>query len=260
MKKDAAYDRSIFARELTAHMDAAGESRQDIARLLGVSRSNITAYCAGTQLPRMDKIEQLARHFGVSASALLYPQEKQQKLQPVKTEHSPADEIYASLNELGQEKFLHYGELLRAQKEFRAAPAAESRRIPLYIVPAAAGYASPIEGEDFEIIELPDDAPRESDFCIRIQGDSMEPYIPDGSLVFVRRNAELQPFEPGIFFVDGDVFCKQWCRGYDGTLYLLSANPHREDANIEIRRDSGRTCICFGKVLLNTRLPEPIYR
>lgn len=128
-----------------------------------------------------------------------------------------------------------------------------------YLVPAAAGYASPIVGEEFEEIPLPPDAPPGADFCITIRGDSMEPFIPDGSLVYVQRGAHLQEFDVGVFYVDGDVFCKQWCVDYAGTLHLLSANPAREDANISIPKEANRSCICFGKVLLPHRLPEPTY-
>lgn len=128
-----------------------------------------------------------------------------------------------------------------------------------YLVPAAAGYASPIEGEDFEEIPLPDGAPASADFCITIRGDSMEPYIKDGELAYVKQGAPLEEFEAGVFFVDGDVFCKQWCPGYSGETYLLSANPARQDANITITRDSGRNCVYFGKVLLHHRLPPPKY-
>ena len=128
-----------------------------------------------------------------------------------------------------------------------------------YLVPAAAGYASAIEGEDYELIELPADAPRGADFCISISGDSMEPYIHDGEMVYVKRGAELKDFEPGIFFVDGNVYCKQYCPGYAGEFYLLSANPMREDANIIVRKDDGKTCFYFGKVLLKMRLPAPRY-
>ena len=99
-----------------------------------------------------------------------------------------------------------------------------------------------------------------ADFCLTVRGDSMEPFIPDGSLVYVKRNAPLQEFEPGIFFVDGDVYCKQWCTDYAGTLHLLSANPLRQDANLVIPRDSGRVCVYFGKVLMSRHLPRPEYR
>ncbi|MBQ1363163.1 MAG: helix-turn-helix domain-containing protein [Oscillospiraceae bacterium] len=139
-------------------------------------------------------------------------------------------------------------------------PQEEIIQIKHYLVPAAAGYASPIEGEDYENIPLPHGAPANADFCLTIQGDSMEPYIHDGDLAFVKRDAPMKEFEPGIFFVDGDVLCKQWCIDYTGTLHLLSANPDREDANRSIPKNSGSTVVCFGKVLLDQRLPQPIYR
>lgn len=142
-------------------------------------------------------------------------------------------------------------------------PAENTAPLPVYIkhylVPAAAGYASPIEGEDYEEIPLPPGAPANADYCITVSGDSMAPYIKDGELVYVKQGAPLREFEPGIFFVDGDVFCKQWCPGYAGEIYLLSANPKREDANITIWKDSGRNCVYFGKVLLDKKLPQPSY-
>ena len=112
----------------------------------------------------------------------------------------------------------------------------------------------------WEVIEKRIDAAARADFCIEIQGDSMEPYIQNGQRVYVKRGAPLKEFEPGIFFVDGDVFCKQFCPGYGGAIYLLSANPRREDANITISRESGRNCVYFGKVLLGQKLPKPQYQ
>ena len=128
-----------------------------------------------------------------------------------------------------------------------------------YFVPAAAGYASPIEGEDYELIERDKNTPSNADFCINIDGDSMEPYIHDRELVYVQRDTSLADFDVGIFFVDGDVLCKQYCIDNMGNLYLLSANPQREDANRIISRESSSTVVCFGKVLLKNKLPKPNY-
>ncbi len=139
-------------------------------------------------------------------------------------------------------------------------PAPPIRYIRHYLVPAAAGYASPIEGEEYENVPLPPDAPQDADFCIEIQGDSMEPYIQDGQRVYIKRDAPLKEFDPGVFFVDGDMFCKQFCPGYAGEFYLLSANPNRQDANITIRRGTGQNCVYFGKVLLDKKLPRPNYK
>ena len=107
-------------------------------------------------------------------------------------------------------------------------PAPEVRQIPLYRSPAAAGYAAPVFGEDFDYLDVTGDVPQGADFAVRIQGDSMEPYIKDGSVVYVNRDP-LVNGDVGIFCVDGDMLCKQY------------------------PRDSGRTMVCFGRVLLKAR-------
>ena len=257
MSEAMTYDRGIFAENLLRLMKAQGEKQVDIARLLDVSKSTVSGYCSATQMPRMDKLEQLAHHFGVTLAELLGSEAPTAEATPL----SPAQRIFDALNEKGRAEFLRYGRYLEGQAAYRADGSVPPvLTIKHFLVPAAAGYASPIEGEDYEELPRPAEAPEEADFCLTVRGDSMEPYIPDGSLIYVKRGAPLQEFEPGVFFVDGDVFCKQWCTDYAGTLHLLSANPLRQDANLVIPRDSGRVCVCFGKVLLPRRLPVPSYR
>lgn len=65
------YDKTIFARNLQRLMTAHSDNQVDIARLLGVSKSTVSGYCKGTQMPRMDKVELLAAHFGVMKSDLI---------------------------------------------------------------------------------------------------------------------------------------------------------------------------------------------
>jgi len=263
MNEVVTYDKHIFADNLMRLMKENHEKQIDIARLLEVSKSTVSSYCSGKQMPRMDKIERLARHFGVDRTELIgsdSPLAEEPEARPEPEPVSPALLIYDSLNERGQAEFLRYGRYLTKQEEYRAEQnQGKISYIKHFLVPAAAGYASPIQGEDYEEIPRTADTPAGADFCISIQGDSMEPFIPDGSIVYVKRGAPLQEFDVGVFFVDGDVFCKQWCTDYRGTLHLLSANPLREDANIAIPRDSGRSCVCFGKVLLPRRLPQPEY-
>lgn len=177
------------------------------------------------------------------------------------SEGNPVVPIYHALNDAGKKELLRYGRYLGEQSDYQAEDdKPEVEYIRHYLVPAAAGYASPIEGEDYDLIPKDSKTPYNADFCIDIDGDSMEPYIHDGQKVYVQRDASLTDFDVGIFFVDGDVYCKQYCIDCFGTLYLLSANPKREDANITIRPDSGQTVICFGKVILPKKLPQPIYR
>ena len=243
MRDEISYDRYIFAANLKRLMQRSGERQVDIARVLGVSKATVSAYCSAAQMPRMDKIEQLSRHFGVSRAELIeavsVPPSYSRPEPRESGARSPAEDIYDSLNDAGQEEFIRYGRYLRSQPEYRAKDTrGRAGYIKHFLVPAAAGYASPIEGEDYEFIERGDDVPPVAD---------------------VRRGAELSEFDAGIFYVDGDVFCKQWCTDYSGTLHLLSANAARQDANITIPRSANRSCVCFGKVLLPVRLPKPLY-
>ena len=101
--------------------------------------------------------------------------------------------------------------------------------------------------------------PAGADFAVTISGDSMEPYIHDGDTVYVQRDATLAEFDVGVFYVDGDVLCKQFCLDAERSLHLLSANPEREDANRAISAESGSQVVCYGKVLLDRKLPKPTY-
>lgn len=242
---------------------------EELGNRVGVGKSTVRKWEAGA-IKNMgrDKVASLARVFNVSPTYLITDDNDIGRFQ------LPDNwlQFYADQDEYTEEE-QHLVRLYRraddidkrtvmtvlSRYEDVEDPTPPVKMIRHYIVPAAAGYAAPIEGEEYEEIPLPADAPAGADFCIDISGDSMEPYIHDGQRVYIKRDAQLQEFDPGVFYVDGDVFCKQWAPGYAGEMYLLSANPKRQDANITITRDSGRTCICFGKVLLRQRLPQPYY-
>ena len=52
------------------------------------------------------------------------------------------------------------------------------------------------------------------------------------------------------------MLCKQYVRDQLGMVYLFSLNRRRADADVVLPRDSGRTMVCFGRVLLPS-CPEP---
>lgn len=144
---------------------------------------------------------------------------------------------------------------LRRLEEGSGEEAEEMKIIPLYYTPAAAGYASPALGDDYSDYSIP--ASVNADFAVKIDGDSMEPYIADGSVALCKRGAIIHDGDVGLFFVDGDMKCKQYCQDYAGNVYLFSANRKRSDADVEIKASSGITLLCFGRVLLEKPIPLP---
>lgn len=239
---------------------AKGLNMREAAKALGLPYTTYVNYEKGTREPNYETLVRLADFFETSTDFIVGAPVAE-RTRAEKSVECPATPLYNALNEQGQAEFIRYGRYLTEQEEFKARdvrPRVEYIRH--YLTAAAAGYAAPVEGEDYELVPRNLSVPHGADFCIDIEGDSMEPYIQNGQRVYVQQNTSLKEFDAGIFFVDGDVFCKQWCVDYTGTLHLLSANPARQDANITIPRDSGRNCVCFGKVLLARRLPPPMYQ
>lgn len=239
-----------------------GSNPNAVAAKCGVkSTGTVSAWKLEGRLPYKKTIEKIANYFGITVDELMGDFIGAKENAPSMTDDAPSImKIYNALNESGRAELERYGNYLTAQDVYQRKEAEKHiEYIRHYIVPAAAGYASPIEGEDYELVPLDPKAPRGADFCITIRGDSMEPYIRDGELAYIKRGADMQPFDVGVFYVDGDVLCKQWCADSFHNLYLLSANPAREDANRTIKADSASRVVCYGKVLLPRKLPRPDY-
>ena len=152
-------------------------------------------------------------------------------------------------------------ELARMEDEARFMNGAmledEPKVINLYAEPAAAGIAVPTMGVDFEPYTLKPDDPQGAAFAVRLQGDSMEPYFPDGSIVFVNHDAMVNG-DIGIFCVDSGTVCKQYYRDPLGMVYLFSLNRMRSDADVILGPSSNRTLICQGRVITKRRFPIPV--
>lgn len=65
----------IFSFNLKRIMNDKGKSQIDIIRDLGFNKSSVSTWVNGTRLPRMDKVDALAKYFGVKRSDLLEQRE-----------------------------------------------------------------------------------------------------------------------------------------------------------------------------------------
>lgn len=234
------------------------------AEKIGFKRSEVTRWKNGS-VPRRATLIRIADFFDVSPDELLKDSTNATKKAPSITDeaHKIAEQ-YSKLDTYSKKavKSLIAIELERNKSDREDSALDDEAPVEYirhYFTQAAAGYAAPIDGEDYETIERDTLVPKQADYCIEIAGDSMEPFIRNGQRVYVQRTVDIAEFQPAVWFVDGSVFVKQWCVDTNRTLYLLSANPAREDANITIPRDSDRNVVCLGKVLLNKKLPAPIY-
>lgn len=132
----------------------------------------------------------------------------------------------------------------------------EPKVITLYLEPSAAGIATPVQGRDFTMMELGPDDPQGAAYAVRLQGDSMEPDFPDGSIVFVNHDS-LADGDIGIFSIDGGTVCKQYHKDQLGMVYLFSLNRARAEADVLIAPSSNQTLVCQGRVITRRHYPIP---
>lgn len=243
---------------------AKGLTQEALAKAIGVSKTTITGYELGYREPDVEKIKLLSDALGVTGDDLLNTGfSKTKKAPSVSDEAMRMARDYDKLDNWGRQavRDLTDTELARMEDEARFMNGAmledEPKVINLYAEPAAAGIAVPTMGVDFEPYTLKPDDPQGAAFAVRLQGDSMEPYFPDGSIVFVNHDAMVNG-DIGIFCVDSGTVCKQYYRDPMGMVYLFSLNRSRSDADVILGPSSNRPLICQGRVITKRRFPIPM--
>lgn len=100
--------------------------------------------------------------------------------------------------------------------------------IDTYPQPVSAGKGN-IYIDDNPVPKLYPATPTSSkaDYCARISGDSMYPDYLDGDFVYVDKTKELNNDDIGIFFYDGEAYCKKYYEDKN-IKKLLSLNPDQE--------------------------------
>jgi len=246
-----------FGERMQECRERLGLSRAELAKRLGVSPSAVSNYERSISFPKEEIMLRLFDTLEADPNELF-----QDSFRGEKDFYNPRERQligrYRRLPSVGRDTVDTLLESLGAwQDELEDArpEEKEERLIPLYRSPAAAGYAAPVMGEDYDPIPVGADVPAGAEFAVRIQGDSMEPWIADGSVAYVNRDP-MKAGDVGIFCVDGAMVCKQYYKDPFGIVYLFSLNRQRSDADLVFPENSGRTLVCFGRVMMRG-LPVP---
>ncbi len=227
-----------FGEKLTELRKAAGYSQQEVARLISLHLAPITnravsKWETGATYPDAMQFIWLCEIYGVAdvASAFL---------------GISGNDPLAGLNREGVRMLREYAELLRLSPKYAEAAEVKElpkRIVPLYDLPVSAGTGVFLDSDSFEPYES-EDIPPEANFAVRISGDSMEPLLNDGQVVFVQSVNTLEHGEIGVFVYNGDAYCKKLDR--EGGLKLISLNPKYSPINIKYAYDLR----VVGKVIL----------
>ncbi len=221
----------------------AGFTQKDIYQWLGIGQSTFSAWETGLGEPSIEVFLKLCRKYQIEdISGFFMPDPITGKLK------EQIDPLFIkkmmALPKRSQEavrnclEFEYSSNMERQSKGFR-----RLRRIPIYTQVATAGFGNYLDDSNAEYIDV--EAPEEADFALHISGDSMEPLIHNGDIIFVRNQGTLQSGEIGIFSYNGESFCKMWDNRM-GVPRLVSINK----AYTPIFLKDADSLVIHGKVLI----------
>ncbi len=115
------------------------------------------------------------------------------------------------------------------------------KKVLLYDLPVSAGPGVYLDDTMAEEINIPDnERTSNTDFALRISGNSMEPKYHDGDILLVEDTDSVEVGELGIFILDGNGYFKKF-----GGDKLISLNPEYGDI---LLRDYVEA-VCCGRVV-----------
>lgn len=154
----------------------------------------------------------------------------------------------SALNQEGIAKLAEFRQLLIDSGKY--SPKANNirlfpgRKAPLYSIGVSAGTGQFLDSDDYEMIDVPDEVPLCANFALHVTGDSMEPTLHDGDILWVQQQPTLQNGEIGIFYLDGNAYVKEFSVTEQGVC-LVSHNSQYPPIAIHEHNDAK----IYGKVV-----------
>ena len=204
-----------------------GLRQQDLADAGCAKKAHISHVVSGTSGASLDLIQSICSYFNISLSEFFLPLSSTTCPLPIHIQS-----FFAATKDLPAEdiEFLKMT-MLQLQTYRDSFPPTIARPAPhdftsetsfttitTFDCRAAAGIPVWVNDESEEKDFPAGVVPKGTSFAIQIAGDSMEPTIPDGCYVFVKRQPQLLPGEVGVFMLHDEAVCKRFYTDKKGIL------------------------------------------
>jgi transcriptional regulator with XRE-family HTH domain len=216
-----------LAVRVTELRNKAGLSIDELVEKSGVPKGTVSKICSGHALnPTLETMRAIAKALGCtlddfvdsgeyhmeykSKRALAYERAEPRIKQIVDLTLEPYMSVAAKHNK---------SELLTQDPpEPEITP---MKSIRLYLTPAAAGIPNPFAGDDYVMIDVPEDS--QADFAVPVRGNSAEPLLNNGDKAYISAGSEPLDGEMWLFMLDGEPLIKIYHTDGEHT-YLVSYN------------------------------------
>ncbi|WP_257878005.1 helix-turn-helix domain-containing protein [Enterococcus faecalis] len=231
-----------FGKMLDLFRQEKNMTMEELGAYLGRNKSTVSRWISGERYPKIEEVEQIVSFFDTDVETLLFGADK---IDAKNSILSLINETSSQLNPPRQQKVYNFAEnqLEEQEKEtkqknnsitsleqFRKKKEEETvYGTTKWYGAVSAGTGEFLTDETCEEIELPiEQIPDEADFCLSVNGDSMEPIFHDNDYVFVKRQSEIFSGNIGVVIVNGESFLKRiWFE--NNNIRLESFNKKYKD-------------------------------
>ncbi len=249
---------SLVSSRIQQMLTKLGKTQTQVSKEIGISKNAMSNYVAGNRIPDTITCLRLSTALGISMEWLLTGKDRTYQREDNRAslngEALSSDELlllqsYRKLIDndkdtvLGKiarlltryetEKKVSTGDLINkniiVKPKTHKHVSSLKRDIKVYTQSASAGLGNYLNDDSlYETVSI--DAsklPHNADFGIKISGDSMQPMINDGDIVWVEEKIKIDDGEIGVFVLNGEAFCKKLKIDQSKQcLYLLSTNKN----------------------------------
>ncbi|CAC6463201.1 putative phage PVL repressor protein [Staphylococcus aureus] len=207
---------------------------------ISLSKSTLSQYINDVQSPDQDRIYLLSKTLNVGEAWLMgydvnsyrVPDEERQE----ETVMSKINNISSQLTPPRQSNVLNYANSqLDEQNKVTSIDEYKESKLVSYIACGAIGAGIGEELYDDilheEVFFKEDETPSNADFCILVNGDSMEPMLKQGTYAFIKKEDSIKDGTIALVVLDGVSLIKRVdiCEDY---INLVSLNPKYDDIKV----------------------------
>ena len=209
-------------------------TQEALAEKLGVTKQTVSRYEKGERKANQDVLFALCDIFGVTIDDF-FPSKNDSVKIMVNT--SDINVIYNQLHTDRQIKVYDYAtEQLNEQNNVVNMSDYIQEETEWYDVKfygsVSAGTGLYLDDEQVETISFGVDmVPASTDFCLKVNGDSMEPTFHNGDYVFIKRETEFRNGTIGAVIVNGEAYLKKLYIT-DNSIKLVSLNKKYQDITV----------------------------
>lgn len=216
----------IIAKNIRKFLNDSNMSQKKLAELINIKPSTLSDYLNLRSNPSHGVIQRIADVFEVGKS----------DIDTTYKDDNDITSIYNKLTPPRQENVLNYAnEQLDEQNKVTSIDEYKESKLVSYIACGATGAGIGEELYDDilheEVFFKEDETPSNADFCILVNGDSMEPMLKQGTYAFIKKEDSIKDGTIALVVLDGVSLIKRVdiCEDY---INLVSLNPKYDDIKV----------------------------